>query len=113
MARLSREFSKNRILALTYDDGPSEVVTPALLDLLHRRSARATFFMLGRQAKRYPEIAERIVHDGHAVGCHSAEHLNAWNTLPAAAVADIRDGYEQLAPWVGFCRDVPSALTAR
>ncbi len=101
MARLSREFSKNRILALTYDDGPSEVVTPALLDLLHRRSARATFFMLGRQAKRYPEIAERIVHDGHAVGCHSAEHLNAWKTLPAAAVADIRDGYEQLAPWVG------------
>lgn len=100
MAGLRAEYRKNRILALTYDDGPSHVVTPELLDLLGRHSARATFFMLGRQAQRHPAIADRILHEGHSVGCHSAQHLNAWKTLPSAAVADIQDGYEQLARWV-------------
>lgn len=100
MARLRAECRKNRILALTYDDGPSDVVTPQLLDLLGRYSARGTFFMLGRQAQRHPAIADRILHEGHTVGCHSAQHLNAWKTLPSAAVADIRDGYELLARWV-------------
>ena len=47
MNRVRREVVKNRILALTYDDGPSSALTPQLLDLLRRREARATFFMLG------------------------------------------------------------------
>lgn len=100
MAGLRAEYRKDRILALTYDDGPSDVVTPELLDLLGRHSARATFFMLGRQAQRHPAIADRILLEGHTVGCHSAQHLNAWKTLPSAAVADIQGGYEQLARWV-------------
>jgi peptidoglycan/xylan/chitin deacetylase (PgdA/CDA1 family) len=100
MARLREEFIKNRTLALTYDDGPCPVMTPQVLDLLQKKSAHATFFMLGRQAQSYGEIAQRVVREGHTVGCHTSRHLNAWKTLPSAAVSDIRDGYEQLAPWV-------------
>jgi peptidoglycan-N-acetylglucosamine deacetylase len=100
MSRLRREFAKNRLLALTYDDGPSPIVTPQVLDLLHRRDARATFFMLGRQAQQHPDIAERVVREGHTAGCHSDQHLNALKSLPSKAVADIRVGYQQLSPWV-------------
>jgi peptidoglycan/xylan/chitin deacetylase (PgdA/CDA1 family) len=100
MARLRRQFTNARTLALTYDDGPCPVMTPQVLDLLQRRSAQATFFMLGGRAQSHPEITQRVVREGHSAGCHTSRHLNAWKTLPSSAVSDIRDGYEQLAPWV-------------
>jgi peptidoglycan-N-acetylglucosamine deacetylase len=100
MNRVRKEVIKNRILALTYDDGPSSALTPQLLDLLRRRGARATFFMLGRQAQQYPHIVDRVIQEGHDVGCHSDQHLNAWKVLPWEAVADIDAGYERLSPWI-------------
>ena len=100
MGGIRQQLANRRMLALTYDDGPSSVLTPQLLDLLQRRGARATFFMLGRHAKQHSEIADRILRDGHAVGCHSYDHLNAWKSAPWDAVADIRSGYDQLAPWL-------------
>jgi len=100
MHRVRKEVVKNRILALTYDDGPSVGLTPQLLDMLHSRHARATFFMLGRSAQQHPEIAARVVEEGHDVGCHSDQHLNAWKVPPAEAVADIDAGYERLSPWI-------------
>jgi peptidoglycan/xylan/chitin deacetylase (PgdA/CDA1 family) len=100
MNRIRREVVKNRILALTYDDGPSHELTPQVLDLLQRRNARGTFFMLGRNAQQHPEIADRVVEEGHDIGCHSDQHLNAWKALPWEAVADIDAGYEKLSPWI-------------
>lgn len=100
MNRVRKEVIKNRILALTYDDGPSSSLTPQVLDLLQCRSARAAFFMLGRQAQQLPHIADRVVGEGHDVGCHSDQHINAWKALPWEAVADIDAGYERLSPWV-------------
>ena len=100
MSRVRKEVIENRILALTYDDGPSSALTPQLLDLLHGRGARATFFMLGRHAQQHPEIVDRVVREGHDVGCHSDQHLHAWKTLPGDAIADIDAGYEQLSRWI-------------
>jgi len=100
LGRVRRRASQNRTLALTYDDGPSATLTPQLLDLLQRRNARATFFMLGRHARRYPEIADRIIREHHDVGCHSQEHLNAWKAAPWRAIADIESGYDHLSAWV-------------
>jgi peptidoglycan-N-acetylglucosamine deacetylase len=100
MNRVRKEVIKNRILALTYDDGPSSALTPQLLDLLQRRGARATFFMLGRQAQQHPHIVDRVIQEGHDIGCHSDQHLNAWKVLPWEAVADIDAGYERLARWI-------------
>ena len=85
---------------LTYDDGPSSLTTPAVLHLLCRYNAKATFFMLGRSAQQNPGIADRIVEGGHDVGCHSDRHLNAWKVNPWAAVADINAGYDKLVSWV-------------
>lgn len=61
-------------LYLTFDDGPSPDHTPALLELLGRHGAKATFFLIGREAERYPQLVERIVEEGHVLGNHSYSH---------------------------------------
>jgi chitin deacetylase len=63
-----------RVVALTFDDGPSAAVTPRVLDALRSAGARATFFVLGREASRRPELIRRIVREGHAIGSHSYSH---------------------------------------
>lgn len=100
MNSVRRELTRDRILALSFDDGPSETLTPRLLDLLLKYDARATFFMLGRNAKQFPNIVDRVIREGHDVGCHSDQHLNAWKTLPWRAVNDIDAGYEKLSRWI-------------
>jgi peptidoglycan/xylan/chitin deacetylase (PgdA/CDA1 family) len=104
LAKVSHEpYSETRgseANALTYDDGPSVALTQPLLDLLHRSAARASFFMLGRHARQYSGIADRVLHEGHDIGCHSDQHLNAWKTLPWESVADIDAGYRSLSRWV-------------
>ena len=97
---LRKRVIRDRTLILTYDDGPSSSTTPAVLDLLRRHDAKATFFMLGRSADQNASIANRIVEEGHDVGCHSDRHLNAWKVNPWNAVGDINAGYGKLAPWV-------------
>src|SRR5437762_10836162 len=55
-------------VALTFDDGPSPVSTPQVLEVLEAHGARATFFLLGRCAERHPDLVARIVRGGHAIG---------------------------------------------
>jgi peptidoglycan/xylan/chitin deacetylase (PgdA/CDA1 family) len=61
-------------VALTFDDGPDPDITPRVLDLLDRRQARATFFLIGRRAETYPDLAAEIVRRGHRVGNHTYTH---------------------------------------
>ena len=63
-----------RVVALTFDDGPSPDVTPRILDVLRREHVRATFFVLGRHAERHPELVERMVREGHEVASHGWSH---------------------------------------
>lgn len=63
-----------RVAALTFDDGPDPEVTPTLAGLLESYGARATFFMVGRSAARYPRLLQRLVAGGHALGNHSWDH---------------------------------------
>lgn len=97
---LRKRIAKDRILVLTYDDGPSASVTPAILELLRRHDAKATFFMLGGNAQHNTGVADRIVAEGHDAGCHSHQHLNAWKVAPWSAMADIDAGYDKLSRWV-------------
>ncbi|MHA6203859.1 polysaccharide deacetylase family protein [Dyella soli] len=71
---LTRGPSRGKAIYLTFDDGPHPDHTPALLDLLRAHDARATFFLIGREAERYPRLAERIVAEGHQLGNHSYNH---------------------------------------
>ena len=67
----------SRPVYLTFDDGPHPAITPQVLDVLARHSARATFFVTGRRAALHPEIIERIVTEGHTVANHTWAHRTA------------------------------------
>ena len=97
---LRKKVTRRRIVALTYDDGPSSSVTSSVLDLLASHKAKATFFMLGRSAQQNRSVADRVLKEGHDVGCHSDQHLNAWKVVPWRAVSDINAGYDRLSAWV-------------
>ncbi|MFK6999777.1 polysaccharide deacetylase family protein [Flavobacterium oreochromis] len=67
--------TNEKAIALTFDDGPTEF-TPQVLDLLKQYQMKATFFCIGKQLEQYPEIAERIVAEGHLIANHTYSHSN-------------------------------------
>lgn len=66
--------SNQRVVALTYDDGPNPPYTNAILDVLAKEHVHATFFVVGRAVNAYPKVVKREVRDGNAIGNHSFEH---------------------------------------
>lgn len=98
---LTRWCRNSGTLVLSYDDGPGARITPRLLDLLAEYGVRATFFASGRAVRGNEALLDRIVAEGHELGCHAHTHRNAWKTWPWAGVADIAAGYRALAPWIG------------
>lgn len=74
-------------LALTFDDGPHGALTPRLLDMLAQRNVKATFYVIGRNVEAHPEIARRIVAEGHEIANHTFTHP-ALSGLPSARVAE-------------------------
>jgi len=69
-----------RCIYLTFDDGPIPIVTPFVLNILKLYDAKATFFCIGDNVSKYPEIFEQVKNDGHAIGSHTYNHLNGWDT---------------------------------
>jgi peptidoglycan/xylan/chitin deacetylase (PgdA/CDA1 family) len=84
-------------LALTFDDGPDPRGTPAVLDALAAAGATATFFVLGRQVQRHPELLERVRGDGHAIEVHGFEHLRHPFTSRDEVERDLDRALETLA----------------
>ncbi len=78
-----------KVIYLTFDDGPHETATPFVLDTLQRFNAKATFFCIGKNVSEQRNIYERIIAEGHAVGNHTYNHLNGWKTHPADYFKDI------------------------
>ncbi|MDX2154148.1 MAG: polysaccharide deacetylase family protein [Bryobacteraceae bacterium] len=72
-----RGSGSKRAIALTFDDGPSES-TPAVLNLLSRHGARATFFQVGANVRRLPGIAREVAAQGHEIGNHTETHARLW-----------------------------------
>jgi len=74
-------------VALTFDDGPHPEVTARTLELLAQHRVRATFFCVGERVRRYPQLARRILAEGHALGNHTQHHLHRFSLLGPAALA--------------------------
>jgi peptidoglycan/xylan/chitin deacetylase (PgdA/CDA1 family) len=72
--------AEERYLALTFDDGPHPGTTDLLLDGLRERGASATFFLVGEEAQRYPELVQRMAEEGHQVGNHTWSHVRLEGT---------------------------------
>lgn len=69
-----RRGPEEMVVALTFDDGPSPEYTNLVLDVLKKHNVKATFFLVGKHIKKYPEVARRIVLEGHEVGNHTFSH---------------------------------------
>lgn len=77
-AHLKDPSVSGKKIALTFDDGPSEF-TAQVLDLLQQHNARATFFCIGKQVEKYPDLALRMVSEGHVIGNHSFSHSKTFD----------------------------------
>jgi peptidoglycan/xylan/chitin deacetylase (PgdA/CDA1 family) len=71
----STPYYNPKVVYLTFDDGPAPENTPAVLDILKQNGIKATFFVVGNQVEKYPEILRRIYQEGHAIGNHSYNHV--------------------------------------
>ncbi len=93
--------AKPKYVALTFDDGPSPRCTPRLLDGLKELGARATFFVVGCQVEKDPDIVQRIAAEGHQVGNHSYDHADLHSLTPAQALADLEKNDALLCELLG------------
>ncbi|MEM8954696.1 MAG: polysaccharide deacetylase family protein [Verrucomicrobiota bacterium] len=73
-AKYSRVPMNEPYIALTFDDGPHATNTPRLLDMLKERNVKATFYVVGTNAKQYPHILRRMINEGHEIGNHTKTH---------------------------------------
>lgn len=115
----------DKVVALTFDDGPHPTYTPPILDILGRYGVRATFFQLGREAERHPDLVRRVVAEGHVVANHTWDHADlralddetfAWQVDHTTQVLESISGQRQLCARPPYGRSDPgvtSRLAAR
>jgi len=88
-------------IALTFDDGPSEKLTPRLLDLLGQHHIHVTFFVIGENVAQHPEILQRAVREGHEIGNHSWSHPNLAKMSDDAVRSQIKRTEEAITSAIG------------
>lgn len=81
--------SKKKEIYLTFDDGPIPLITEFVLAELKKHNAKATFFCIGDNIRKYPLIFSQIIKDGHSVGNHTYNHLNGWKTKNTAYISNV------------------------
>ena len=86
---LFRVKTTEKILFLTFDDGPDPYSTPQLLDKLKEHNVHALFFCNGRAAERYPDLMNQIRQGGHLIGNHGYNHFDGWRTDPVEWIKDV------------------------
>ena len=72
--------TEEKVIYLTFDDGPIPEVTPWVLDQLKKYQAKATFFCVGENVKKHTPVFDQVINSGHTVGNHTFNHLNGWGT---------------------------------
>lgn len=88
-SRIWQMPNNHKVIYLSFDDGPHQHITPQVLSMLEDYQAKASFFCVGDNVRKYPEVFSNIIQRGHAVGNHSFHHLNGWKTDKQAYVNDI------------------------
>ncbi|KYG37671.1 chitooligosaccharide deacetylase [Bacillus gaemokensis] len=92
--------NNEKIIAITFDDGPDPTYTPQVLKLLRQYKAEATFFMIGFRIQRNPYLIEQVIKEGHEIGNHTMDHLYANNASDEKLKNDILEGKKYLQKWV-------------
>lgn len=100
-SHLAALATRRRSIVLSFDDGPDPASTPDILSVLHTRRVHATFFLIGKRIERYPQLAARIVAEGHEVGNHSYSHPHMVLEHPKAYAREI-DRTDRLIRSLGY-----------
>ncbi len=98
---ITRLRAGDRAVALTFDDGPNPAATPIILDALAERGVKATFFILGRHAERWPELVTRVAHEGHSIGNHGYYHRKLHFKSPSYVRDDLQLGTARIESATG------------
>ena len=85
-----RISTNQKVLYLTFDDGPIPEVTPWVLEQLAQYNAKVTFFCIGDNVNKYPDIYKLIIENGHSTGNHTHTHLNAWKNSHENFMDDVQ-----------------------
>jgi len=101
---LRRKAVRANSLVLTFDDGPGNRLTPAILSILAEHNAKATFFLLGRNIAGREVIVRQIVEQGHEICSHGYDHVHHWKITPFRALSDIRRGWKAIDAVSGLDR---------
>jgi len=90
------------VVALTFDDGPDGIYTPRVLDVLREYGVPATFFLIGQNARQYPEVVRRIAEEGHIIGNHTWSHPDLRRTAPISLAGEMK--------WTEFILEATTGL---
>ena len=96
-AMLWKVKTAEKHIYLTFDDGPIPEVTPWVLDVLREHGALATFFCVGENVVKHPQIFQRLIQEGHSVGNHTHNHLNGWKTSTHQYLENVTNAQEALS----------------
>ncbi len=102
---ITRIKTNDKVVALTYDDGPNPATTKNLLELLERCGVKATFFVIGKNVEQYPDVVKLIVAGGHELGNHSYSHPKMLWRKPSFIKAEINHT-EQLLRQLGVNQEI-------
>lgn len=94
--------TKEKIVALTFDDGPHPVFTPKILDILAKYHAKATFFVSGNKVEKYPEIVRREVKEGHEVANHTYSHIYGRKLTASKLASELEQTDNLIQPITGY-----------
>lgn len=94
--------TEKKAVCLTFDDGPHSEYTEKILDILKKYDVHATFFTVGENAERYPEIIRREIDEGHEIGNHTKTHIRVGKTNPEKIEKEIKQTHDIILGMCGY-----------
>ncbi|MDF2374664.1 MAG: polysaccharide deacetylase family protein [Verrucomicrobiales bacterium] len=93
--------TSEKVIAITFDDGPHGVNTPRLLDMLKKRNVKATFYVVGNMVKYNPQLLRRMIAEGHEIGNHTVTHGTLSKMSDAALRKELQDAHDMIVAETG------------
>lgn len=106
---IGRGPKRDRVLYLTFDDGPQPPVTARILETLDRERVPAAFFLVGRTVRLYPDMARQVARAGHEIGNHTKNHRKLHRLGPGAVKAELTGGHKDIVEITG---EIPRCFRA-